>query len=507
MSPIPGPIILLVLPLIVAVVTYLLRRLTILAAAISTVSMGLLAILCLRLPLDRSAFVLGQEVGFGRPIVVLGQTLILSPAGQMWLVFVFALAAFLYLFAWRISQGRSFFAFSLIVIALYVLVVLVQTFVLAALILAISATLMVFILQAGQPTWVRGAQRYLVVTLLAVPFLLLAAWFVDQSALYFQDIEGLAGGSSAMAAALSQAMMRRALLPAAIGFGLLLAAFPFGTWMPAVAAGAPPIVTAFVFTAGQSMALYLALSFLGGAPALLQDPSTLVVVQLAGLVMAASGGVMAAVQHDFGRLFGYAALSDLGILLLALGSGGSQGLRLAFLHGLSRSVSITLVAAALSVLRHRATTDQFDRLRGMGRHLPVVTAGLTLGCLALAGFPLTAGFATQWAARRATWNWVQPLSPLVEGGTPPAMGVVPAQEWLWVLTLFAFLASSLGIIIGLLRGLHAMRGADAVQDVARQPMLASLFVLGLVALSLVLGLYPQLFLEPVSNAAQLFSLF
>jgi multicomponent Na+:H+ antiporter subunit D len=506
-TPIPGPIILVALPLLAAVVTYLLRRLTILAAAVSALTMGLLAVLCWRLPLDRSAFVLGQEVGFGRPVVALGQNLMLSPAGQMWLVFVFALAAVFYLFAWRISQGRSFFAFSLVVIALYVLVVLLQTFVLSVLVLAISATLLVFILQAGQLTWIRGAQRYLVVTLLAVPFLLLAAWFVDQSALYFQDVERLAGGSSVMAGVLSQAMMRRALLPAAIGFGLLLAAFPFGTWMPAIAADAPPMVSAFVFTAGQSMALYLALSFLDGAPALLQDPSTLVAVQLAGLVMAASGGVMAAVQHDFGRLFGYAALSDLGILLLALGSGGSQGLRLAFLHGISRSVSITLIAAALAVLRHRATTDRFDRLCGMGRHLPVATAGLVLGGLALAGFPGTAGFATHWAVRRATWNWVQPLSPLAEGGTPPVTGIVPAQEWLWVLTLFALLASSVGIIIGILRGLRAMQGPDAGQGVARQPILASLLVLGLVALSLVLGLYPQLFLEPLSDTAQAFALF
>jgi formate hydrogenlyase subunit 3/multisubunit Na+/H+ antiporter MnhD subunit len=506
-NPIPGPVILLALPLLAAAIAYLLRRLTILVALLSALTTGLLAVLCLRLPLDRSAFVLGQEVGFGRPIVVLRQTLMLNPAGQMWLVFVFVLAAFLYLFAWRISQGRSFYSFSLVVIALYVLVVLLQTFALAVLVLAISATLLVFILQAGQLTSIRGAQRYLVITLLAVPLLLLAAWWVDQSTLYLQDVEGLAGGSSAMAQALSLAVARRALLPAALGFALLLAAFPFGTWMPAVAADAPPLASAFVFTAGQSMALYLALSFLGGMPTLLQDPSTLVIIQLAGLVMAASGGLMSAVQHDFGRLFGYAALSDLGILLLALGSGGSHGLGLAFLHGISRSVSIALFAAALAVLRHRATTDRFERLRGMGRRLPVATAGLMLGGLALAGFPFTAGFATHWAVRRATWNWVQPLSPLIEGGTPPATGIVPAQEWLWVLTLFALIASSVGIVIGLLRGLGSMQGSESRQDVARQPILASLFVLGLAVLSLVLGLYPQLFLEPVSNAVRAFSLF
>ena len=108
MSPIPGPVILLALPLLAAAIAYLLRRLTILVALLSALTTGLLAVLCLRLPLDRAAFVLGQEVGFGRPIVVLRQTLMLNPAGQMSLVFVFALAAFFYLFAWRLSQWRSF---------------------------------------------------------------------------------------------------------------------------------------------------------------------------------------------------------------------------------------------------------------------------------------------------------------------------------------------------------------------------------------------------------------
>lgn len=507
MTPMPGPIILLALPLLAAGATYLLRRLTFLAASISALTTGLLATLCWRLPLDRSAFVLGQEVGFGRPIVVLGQTLMLSPAGKMWLVFVFALAALFYLFAWRLSQGRSFFSFSLVVLALYVLVVLLQSFALAVLVLAISATLLVFILQAGQSSSVRGAQRYLVVTLLAVPFLLIAGWFVDQSNLYFQDVEGLAGGSWAMAEVLSQAMARRALLPAGIGFGLLLAAFPFGTWMPAVAADAPPLVAAFVFTAGQSMALYLALSFVGLEPALLSGATTLTIVQLAGLVMAASGGVMAAVQRDFGRLFGYAALSDLGILLLGLSSGGSQGLGLAFLHGINRSVSIALVATALAVLRHRATKDRFDGVRGMGRQLPVATVGLLLGGLALAGFPFTAGFATHWAVRLSTWSWARSLSPLGEQGVSPAGGILPGQEWLLALAVVALVASSLGVVIGLLRGLRAMQGADARRDVVGQPIIASLLVLVLAAFSLVLAFYPQLFWEPVSSAVRAFPFF
>jgi formate hydrogenlyase subunit 3/multisubunit Na+/H+ antiporter MnhD subunit len=465
-NPIPGPILLLALPLVVGILTYVVRRWTVLTALLAAATTALLAFLCLRLPLDRSAFVLGQEVAFGRPVVILGQTLQLEPAGQVWLAFTFLLATLLFLAAWPISPGRSFLPFGLALLTLYALVILLQVFALAVLIFGVSATLTVFILQAGQLDSIRGAQRYLLVSLLAVPLLLAAAWMVEPA---------LPGAQNAEAA-------RRVLLPAALGFGLLLAAFPFGTWMPAVAADAPPVVTAFVFTAGQAVALFLAVSFLGQNPWILADSVTVTILQLSGLVMCISGGIMAAVQRDFGRLFGYAALSDLGVLLLALGIGGSQAVTLTLLHVVARSVPIVLMAIALAIVRHRATTDRFEDLRGVARRLPLATAGLMLGGLALAGFPLTAGFPAHWAVYRT----------------------MASEQWLWTLLL---VASSAGIAIGLLRGLNAMLGANIRNEMARQPVTASLLVLALAALTIALGLYPQLLLDPVHSAAQAFSLF
>jgi formate hydrogenlyase subunit 3/multisubunit Na+/H+ antiporter MnhD subunit len=301
-------------------------------------------------------------------------------------------------------------------------------------------------------------------------------------------------------------MARLSLLPAAVGFGLLLAVFPFGTWMPAVSADAPPIVTAFVFTAGQTMAIYLAFVFLGHAPWALDNPNTYVTIRLAGLVMVVSGGAMAAVQRDWGRLFGYAALSSLGFVLLALGSGGSQGLTLALLYLISHSLALTLLAASLSILRHRATTDSFAHLHGVARRLPIAAVGLMLGGLALAGFPLTAGFPTHWAISRAVINWAQPFS---SGMQEASLGldVAAGEPWVWTLTLLALVASSAGITIGVLRGLSAMLGTGSREDMARQPFIASLMVLALAALTILLGLYPQLFLEPVQNAVQALSLF
>jgi formate hydrogenlyase subunit 3/multisubunit Na+/H+ antiporter MnhD subunit len=487
-TPIPGPIILLGLPLLAAGLTYLLRRWAILAAFLSAATTASLALLCLRLPLDRSAIVLGQEVAFGLPVVIAGRNLALEPAGQAWLAFIFALSTIFFLFAWRVSQGRSFFPFSLAILGLYALMALVQTFSIAVMVFAISTTLAAFIIQGGRRASIRGAQRYLVVTLLAVPLLLTAAWFVDQSVLNPENRD----------------LIRQALMPAVIGFGLLLAAFPFGTWMATMAADAAPVVTAFIFTTGQAMAIFLVLMFFQNTPFSLGDPTANDAILLIGLIMAASGGIMAAVQRDLGRLFGYAALGDLGVLLLAFPAGGSQRLSLVSIHMIGRAVSLTLLAASLSIVRHRATTDRFDRLAGVARRLPIATFGFVLGVLALAGFPFTPGFATHWAISRTVWNWATPLSTL-SGEAAPIGDAVAVSQWTGVLVLIAILASSAGIAVGLLRGLSAMLVPDPRDDMARQPIIASLMVVALIALAIVLSLYPQLFLEPIQTAAQAFS--
>jgi NADH-quinone oxidoreductase subunit N len=449
------------------------RRWAFPAALLSALTAGGLALLCLRLPLDRTALVLGQEVAFGQPVVVLGQTLMVDSFGQLWLAFVFGLAAVCYLFAWRVSQGRSFFAFSLVMLSLYSLTTLLQSFSLAVITFAISATLAVFIIQAGQRGSTRGAQRYLLVTLLAVPLLLVGGLTMEPSPLGPDNAE-LIDLALETAAPL-------ALLAVALGFGLLLAAFPFGTWIPAVATDAPPIVSAFLFTAGHTMGLFLVLLFLRDASPALNIASTPEVLQLVGLVMVVAGGLMAAVQRDFGRLFGYAVLSDSGYLLMALGS-SSQALTLTLLHAVNRAVSINLLAASLAILRHQARTDRFRALCGAARQLPVAATGIALGLLALAGFPLTAGFATHWSVCRA----------------------VASEQWAWTLIM---LASSAGIVVGLLRGLGSMMDGETSITLTRQPLAASMMVLILGALVIILGLHPQLFLDPVQSAVKAFSLF
>jgi formate hydrogenlyase subunit 3/multisubunit Na+/H+ antiporter MnhD subunit len=466
MTPLPGPILLVAILALAALLAFVVRRWAPASMLVAAVASGGLAVLCGWLPLDRSAYVLGQEVAFGRPVVIAGRTLILDAAGQSWLAVVCGTAALAFVLAWRLRQGRLFFSFGLVLLGFYALAALVQGLDLSVLAVVMGATPALFLLQGEKPGPVRGGDRYLVVTLLAAPLLLSASWLAGQ---------GQPGAEGS-------AMARMALLPAGLGFGMLLAAFPFGTWMPALTAGAPPLSAALVMSVSQAMALYLVALFVQKTPWLLQDGALLEVVQFVGLVTAVAGGLMAAVQRDLGRLFGYAALCDVGIVWLALGTGGSQSMVLGLQHAANRSVPLLLMGACLALLRHRAGSDDLAALRGVARRLPIHTAGFVIGGLALAGFPLTAGFATHWGVGRA----------------------VTDAHWSWTLLL---LASSAGVVIGLLRALAAMLGEEPRDDMGKQPVVRSVLVVLAAAVVIALGVFPQLFLPLVERAVEALALF
>ena len=158
--------------------------------------------------------------------------------------------------------------------------------------------------------------------------------------------------------------------------------------MPALTADAPPLVSAFVLTISQGMAVYLMVTFVNSNPAAGNVPAVPATAQLVGLLMAAAGGLMAAVQRDWGRLLGYAALSSLGYFLLAWGTGSSHSLTLALLHMLNRAVAITLMAAALAILRQRLASDAFDGLHGVARRLPVSHGRAGVGGIGAGRIPL-----------------------------------------------------------------------------------------------------------------------
>lgn len=475
---IAGPLFLMVLPLALAPVVYLLRRWALLAASLASATALIMASLCLGLPLDQPVSVLGWEVALAEPMMVLGREFALELAGGFTLGSVCLIATIAFLFAWRISQGRLFFPLGLVILSLLGAAVMVRLFLFAVLFLWIASLVAVFIIQGerqGPSTELRtgpgrGALRYLVMVSLAIPPLLITPWLIDLQAVNPDNL----------------ALLRYATVLLVVGFAILLAVVPFHGWISAVAADAPPMVAAFVFTVTNAVVLLLMLNLLQSYPWLSEDPQVFGLLRLGGLLMAAVGGLLAFAQRDFGRLLGYAVLGDMGCTLMALGVASPAALTAALLQVMHRSVGLLLTAMGLAVVRQRAGSDSFanplmgsgHRLGGVARRLPLSTAGLVLGGLSLAGMPLTAGFPSRWAIYR----------------------LLPATDF-----ALAMLLSGAGVAFGYLRGLSTLLGPSTESKVKREPLIVSLMILAMIILCLVMGLHPQWLLPPIQRVVESFS--
>ena len=460
---IAGPTLVLGLPLLAAVLVYLLRRWALAAAGLAAAVAGGLALITWHWPPQATVHFLGRTVVMGQPVTFLGQHLTLTPAARPLLTFTCSLAAACFLYAWRISQGRSFFPFGLVLLSLVNAAAVTQPLTRAPLVLAFAAALAVYIIQAGRPGSTRGALRWLIFAVMAFPFFLVAAWYLSQAPLNPDDLAPFAAAARLLA----------------YGFLFLLMAMPLHGAVPALTAEAPPLVSAFLLLSHNAVVIFLLNGFLRAYPWLADYHDVSRWLLWMGLITAGWSGLLAAGQRSFGRLWGYASLFDFGCLLAALGLGGPLGLPLAASLFIARSVALLLGAMGLATLRHRAGGDTFQRSSGTATRLPWSVAGLLAGGLGLAGLPLTAGFPGH-------WELLQLL-----GQQMPRAAII-------------LLLGAAGVIVGYLRGLRALLGPLHDPEVEREPRLASGLVAVLLLVSLLLSLRPQLLAELVSTITTAF---
>jgi formate hydrogenlyase subunit 3/multisubunit Na+/H+ antiporter MnhD subunit len=453
---ISGSVLLVTVLLVTAGVLYVLRRIEPLAALVAAGVSLMLAVALWRLPLG-TVRLAGRVVTMAQGAAWQDLSLQLSSASRPLLVFLLGTAALTFILAWRTYQGRTFYPLGLALVALWAIVALVRPLIYAPLALVLVAILAVFVIQAGKPGDTRGAWRQLIFPVLAVPLFLVAAWYIEQGPLNPDDRTPYQIAGWLLIA----------------GFILLLQPAPLHIAMPSVAGFAPPVVAVFLWIGGQATSLFLLQRFLVSYPWLSSTIDSAQWLLWLGVFTALLSGLLAATQTTLGRLIGYASLFDYGILLVAMGLRGTAGLPTAIWLLLTRTLAMLTVAFGAAAIRHHLEGDSFGRIAGAVSRLPLAVLALIMGGFALVGMPLTAQFASRWA-----------LLQLVAENDP---------RWAWLLLL-----GGLGVMLGVIRAGRACFGRLSGSPVQRESFSVAFLAALLVAIGVVVGLFPQLLIGPVS---------
>ena len=183
------------------------------------------------------------------------------------------------------------------------------------------------------------------------------------------------------------------------GMAFKVSAAPFHIWAPDVYQGAPGGVTGFLASSAK-VAGFAALARV--LTAALGDRADDWVPAVAALAVASVvvGTLLAIVQDDVKRLLAYSSVAHAGFILTALVA-GRAGVGDMWFYVATYAVQVMGAFTVASVVSGDAQgRSPMAHYAGLGRRSPWLAAAMTFLLLAMAGIPLTAGFAGKVAVFR-----------------------------------------------------------------------------------------------------------
>jgi NADH-quinone oxidoreductase subunit L len=209
------------------------------------------------------------------------------------------------------------------------------------------------------------------------------------------------------------------------------AQFLLHTWLPDAMEGPTPVSAlihaATMVTAGVFMVARL-------SPLFEQAPAALSFVTIIGATTAFFAATIALVQPDIKKIIAYSTCSQLGYMFVGLGVGGySLGIFHLFTHAFFKALLFLGAGSVITAMHHE---QDMRKMGGLWKRIPFTLAMMTVGSLALMGFPYTAGYYSKDAIIEAAFASDRPGAFYGYVLTAAAAGLTAFYSWRLVFLTF-----------------------------------------------------------------------
>lgn len=458
-----APIIWIVLPFVAGILILFFLRET--AAPLTGGAVAvILSLTALIFPIDVALLIGPISLKIAPSIQFFGRSFVLNNADGPLLAVIYGVAS-LWFFGTQASGTKNrFVSLGLMIVALLTASIAVEPFLFAALLLEMAAMLVIPLLVLPYQKPGKGVVRFLIYQTFAMPFILFSGWML--------------AGVEASPGDLGTTTQAGTML--GLGFAFLFGVFPLYNWIPMLMDEASPYATGFLLWALPTFTVIFALGFLDRYTWLRTSPQLSTAVMFAGAFMVASGGIFAALQRRLGRVMGYAAIAEAGLLALALSLNSAEIVNVTFLLLIPRGLELAVWALALSIIKRKSYSTRFSEVKGLARTYPVAVSALVFAHLSMAGFPLLAGF----PARVALWQELAGQSLAVS---------------------FWALIGLVGLLIAATRSLAVLVMAEEQKNWELNESWVQIGMLGIGMIGLfTLGMFPQILQFFIANLPTLF---
>jgi len=270
-------------------------------------------------------------------------------------------------------------------------------------------------------------------------------------------------------------------------------AMPLHSWIPDSASFAPTTVMAFLpASLDKLLGIYLLARISLNIFTLQPNTAISLFLLIVGSVTILASVMMALVQHNFKKLLSYHAVSQVGYMILGIGTANPLGIAGGLFHMLNNAIYKSCLFLCGGNVEYRLHTDDLSKLGGLITAMPITFFSFLIASFSISGIPPFNGFVSKWLIYQG----------IIE------LGKNSSGVWIVWQTVAMFgsaltLASFMKLIHAIFLGQPAEERRQAVKEVSGI-MLISPVILAIVCI--VFGIFAvaiplKLFIFPVINSS------
>lgn len=172
-------------------------------------------------------------------------------------------------------------------------------------------------------------------------------------------------------------------------------AMPLHSWIPDCAQQAPvPVVAYLPGSLDKLLGIYLLARISSGI--FIMSEALKIFLMLAGAFTIIVAVMMALIQHNMKKLLGFHAVSQVGYMVLGIGTGNPIGIAGGVFHMLNNAVYKSCLFFTAGNVEYRTKTTELDKLGGLSKLMPLTYTACLIASLSISGVPPFNGFVSKW---------------------------------------------------------------------------------------------------------------
>jgi hydrogenase-4 component B len=289
-----------------------------------------------------------------------------------------------------------------------------------------------------------------------------------------------------------------------IGFAVKSGFVPFHTWLPYAHPAAPAHISGIMSGVLIKSGIYGILRII----LLIKVDYTAVgyFILAISIISGLYGVMLAIVQHDLKKLLAYHSIENIGIIGLGIGIGcvglgidnqliASLGFAGALLHTLNHALFKSLLFYTAGIVYQATHTLNIEHLGGLIKKMPRTSMLFLVAAVAISGIPPFNGFISEFIIYIGLFQWLQYAS---LGSLISIMFLILGLVMIGGLAILCFTKAFGIVFLGNAR-------QEFHQDIKDAPFLQLLPLYFLSVFILLIGLFPQLFLNMLVEPVGLFT--